>query len=162
MAAVVRVGVGVNSGSLMLGTIGGRRRMDGTVISDAVNVAARVEQLTKTYELPLLITEFTRAQLVRDHDLREIDRVVVRGRSRPVVIYEVFDADAPTLRARKREALPAFARALALHRAGDHDAAREGFLAFLARVPDDRTAQVYVERCERGEGDQQRARSSDP
>src|SRR5262249_55024747 len=59
----IAIGVGINTGSLMLGTIGERHRMDGTVISDAVNLAARVESLTKDYREPLLISEYTYQRL---------------------------------------------------------------------------------------------------
>jgi class 3 adenylate cyclase len=76
----------------MLGTIGERHRMDGTVISDAVNLAARVENLTKDYKLPLLISEYTWRQLAdpKAYDIRQIDVVVVKGKTRPVTIFEVY------------------------------------------------------------------------
>ena len=75
----VRIGVGLHTGSLMLGTVGARDRMDGTVISDAVNLASRVENLTKTYGVPLIVTEDTR--LARDPGglVTWIDRVLVEA-----------------------------------------------------------------------------------
>jgi len=87
----IGIGIGINSGSLMLGTIGEKERMEGTVISDAVNLAARVEDLTKTYREPLLISEFTYQQLVdpKAYDIRSVDVVVVKGKTRPVTIYAV-------------------------------------------------------------------------
>ena len=87
----IGIGIGINSGSLMLGTIGEKQRMEGTVISDAVNLAARVEDLTKTYREPLLISEFTYQQLVDPtaYDIRSVDVVVVKGKTRPVTIYAV-------------------------------------------------------------------------
>src|SRR5262249_51055973 len=87
----IGIGIGINSGSLMLGTIGEKQRMEGTVISDAVNLAARVEDLTKTYREPLLISEFTYQQLVdpKAYDIRSVDVVVVKGKTRPVTIYAV-------------------------------------------------------------------------
>ena len=77
----VKIGIGLHTGSLMLGTVGARDRMDTTVISDAVNLASRVESLTKTYRVPLIITEATFLAL---HDpaavsVRRIDRVLVQG-----------------------------------------------------------------------------------
>ena len=97
----IGIGIGINSGSLMLGTIGEKQRMEGTVISDAVNLAARVEDLTKTYREPLLISEFTYQQLVdpKAYDIRSVDVVVVKGKTRPVTIYAVHSlAEARTSR----------------------------------------------------------------
>jgi class 3 adenylate cyclase len=97
----IGIGIGINSGSLMLGTIGEKQRMEGTVISDAVNLAARVEDLTKTYREPLLISEFTYQQLAdpKVYDIRSVDVVVVKGKTRPVTIYAVHSlAEARTSR----------------------------------------------------------------
>jgi class 3 adenylate cyclase/HAMP domain-containing protein len=87
----IAFGVGINTGQLMLGTIGEKDRMDGTVISDAVNLAARVESLTKDYGTPLLISEFTLRELADPgaYDIRPVDVVVVKGKTRPVAIYAV-------------------------------------------------------------------------
>ena len=74
----------------MMGTIGEQHRMDGTVISDAVNLAARLESLTKDYHVPLLISQFAVDRLDDPgaYVLRPVDTVVVRGRSQPVTIFE--------------------------------------------------------------------------
>lgn len=85
------IGIGLNTGSLMMGTIGERHRMDGTVISDAVNLAARLESLTKDYRVPLLISQFTvdRLEDPQAYRLRPVDTVVVKGRTQPVAVFEV-------------------------------------------------------------------------
>jgi len=87
----VAIGIGLNTGSLMLGTIGERHRMDGTVISDAVNLASRIESLTKTYKVGILIAQFTRERLADPgaYDIRLVDTVTVKGKSLPVSIYQV-------------------------------------------------------------------------
>ncbi|MCW5738029.1 MAG: HAMP domain-containing protein [Enhydrobacter sp.] len=87
----IAIGVGINTGLLMLGTIGEKDRMDGTVISDAVNLAARVESLTKDYGKPLLISEFTLQELAdpEAYDIQPVNVVVVKGKTRPVGIYAV-------------------------------------------------------------------------
>jgi class 3 adenylate cyclase len=80
----------------MLGTIGEKHRMDGTVISDAVNLAARIEGLTKDYAAPMLISEFTYRELSNPEAsaIRPVDVVVVKGKTRPVAIYAVSPSPA--------------------------------------------------------------------
>jgi class 3 adenylate cyclase len=87
----IEIGIGINTGSLMLGTIGEKHRMDGTVISDAVNLAARIEGLTKDYGAPMLISEYTYAELANAaaYAIRPVDVVVVKGKTRPVAIHAV-------------------------------------------------------------------------
>ena len=87
----IEIGIGINTGSLMLGTIGEKHRMDGTVISDAVNLAARIESLTKDYAAPMLISEFTYRELSNPEAsaIRPVDVVVVKGKTLPVAIYAV-------------------------------------------------------------------------
>ena len=87
----------------MMGTIGEQHRMDGTVISDAVNLASRVESLTKTYRIGLLISQHTYDRLAdpKAYDIRPIDVVVVKGKSKPVTLFEVFQRNDPAERAAK-------------------------------------------------------------
>jgi hemerythrin len=79
---IIRVGIGLNTGISMLGIIGGLTRMEGTVISDAVNLASRLESLTKEYNVKLLISENTYYDLKdpENHNIRFIDRVIVKGK----------------------------------------------------------------------------------
>ncbi len=89
----VCIGIGINTGMLMLGTIGETNRMDSTVISDAVNLASRLENLTKQYGVELLISEYTYQNLHNPHVYRIqlIDsEVKVKGRNEPLAIYEVL------------------------------------------------------------------------
>ena len=88
--------IGINTGMMLLGTLGEADRMEGSVISDAVNLAARLEGLTKLYKTPLLISEATRNKLTPDaFGLRLIDKVAGNGKEDPVLIHEVLDAEVP-------------------------------------------------------------------
>ena len=91
----IAVGVGLHRGSLMLGTIGEAERMDGTVIADAVNVASRVEGLTKYFGAPILVTESVYAALSDPsrYAMRYLGRVPVKGKLNEIGIYEVLDAE---------------------------------------------------------------------
>ncbi|WP_238546175.1 AAA family ATPase [Tumebacillus flagellatus] len=144
----VHIGIGVNSGHLMLGTIGGHERMDSTVISDAVNVAARIEKLTKTYRVPLLITEHTRSRLKHPERfaMRPVDVVTVRGRVHELTLYEVFDADGQERFMKKQRWLHLYEQGYRAYWKGDRAAAHAFFSAYLERVPDDWVAQMYGHR----------------
>ncbi|MBF0302105.1 MAG: adenylate/guanylate cyclase domain-containing protein [Desulfamplus sp.] len=88
----VKIGIGINTGNLMLGTIGETHRMEGTVIGDAVNVASRLEKLTKHYKIPLLISEYT-LNALKDpsiYTIKFVDCVLFKGKSRHISVYEVL------------------------------------------------------------------------
>lgn len=146
----ISIGIGLNTGSLMLGTIGEKHRMDGTVISDAVNLAARVEGMTKIYKVSILISQNTYDRLADPaaYAIRPVDVVVVKGKSRPTALFEVFDRDPPAERAAKaatREVLVAGVEALA---AADVATAREMFDRGLAVNPQDEAAAALLRRCD--------------
>ncbi|OQW95551.1 MAG: hypothetical protein BWK79_02135 [Beggiatoa sp. IS2] len=146
----IRVGIGINTGQLMLGTIGGENRMDSTVVADTVNLASRVEGLTKIYSTPLLITEQTHLKLVRPsrYQIRVIDAVAVKGKSELVTIYEVFDADSPESILLKRETLSEFEEGFVLYHWGEFNESRAFFEKVLETNKEDKVAQIYLQRCE--------------
>lgn len=147
----ILIGIGLNTGLMMLGIIGGRNRMDGTVISDAVNLASRVETMTKNYGVSLLITEHTYYSLedVSRYKIRFADRVRVKGKEQPESIYEVFDADLPEVRTAKHRTTRLFERAVAYFHFREVSRALELFGECLAECPEDSLARVYADRCER-------------
>ncbi|MEM6319163.1 MAG: adenylate/guanylate cyclase domain-containing protein [Bacteroidota bacterium] len=99
----IKVGIGVHYGSVMFGTVGEQERMESTVISDAVNVAARLEYLSKKYNANLIISQTTYEQLNHPEQFtyRHLHRVQLKGKSQPIMALEVLDADPPNIRTQK-------------------------------------------------------------
>jgi hemerythrin len=147
----IGIGIGLNTGIMMLGTIGGKERMDSTVISDAVNLSSRIETMTKSYGVSLLISEHTYYSLddASKYKIRFADRVRVKGKEQPQSVYEVFDGDPPEQRAAKQNTIRIFERAIAYYYFKEVTGALELFRQCINECPEDMLAQVYVERCER-------------
>jgi adenylate cyclase len=145
----IQNGIGINTGNLILGIVGGQFRIDGTVISDAVNLASRLEGLTKDYGVPLLISHqtFVNLQDPERYYLRFIDLVQVKGKSDKVSVFEVFDADPPALREAKSAKKTQFEQALVLYYQQEFSEAQQLLTDCLQSNPEDNVAQIYWQRC---------------
>lgn len=146
----VRTGIGINTGKLMLGIIGETKRLQCTVISDAVNVASRVENLTKTYKLPLIITQSALDNLTNpaEYAIRFLDNFKVKGRLEPIKIFEVFDAEPSAARDKKLAILKYFEQGVHLYQKGCIADAKKLMARCLQQSPDDSAAGIYFQRCQ--------------
>ena len=145
----LRIGIGLHTGRLILGTVGGFGRMDGTVIGDAVNLSSRVEGLTKTYRVSLLITHQTLAGLNNplEYNFRFIEQVRAKGKAKAVGLFEVFSADPPELRKAKTATKEKFERAVLLYQGDFFQEAARLFQDCVDYHDGDRVAGYYLERC---------------
>ena len=147
--APLQIGLGLNTGLVMIGTVGGPARMDTTVIGDAVNLTSRIENATKTYYTPLLISQNTLYDLAipGKYDIRFLDRIRVKGKTQPLSIYEVFDNDPVKLRDRKRADKTRFESALAYYHMKDIESAIKLLAICIENTPKDIPAHIYLSRC---------------
>jgi len=150
-APPIRMGIGIDYGEVILATIGHSDRMETTVIGDTVNLASRVENLTKTYGVSLIVTNHFYRQLKRKESLniREIDQVRVRGKEQTVLLYEVFDVDPPETIENKKRIDTQFRQGLQAYRDGRFEEALKLFRLCSHICPTDTVTALYIQRCER-------------
>jgi hypothetical protein len=133
---------------MTVGMIGEPMRMQGDAFSDNVNLTARLEGLTKFFGVSLVISQETRFRLEQPnrYQMRYLGQVQVKGRDRPISVFDVFEGDPEELRARKEQTRADFESGLKHYAAGKLAEARACFEAVLARHPDDLAAAYYLKR----------------
>lgn len=141
-------GVGLNTGMIVSGNIGSPKRMDFTMIGDGINLAARLESACKQYSARILISEFTRAKLKGTYRVRDIDLVVVKGKTEPVGVYEVLDYHNDETYPNLMDNVNYFNEGVKLYRQANWDKAISNFEGAIKATPTDKLVQTYIERCE--------------
>jgi class 3 adenylate cyclase len=144
----LHIGVGINTGPIMLGTIGGQDRLDSGVVGDAVNLASRIEGMTKTYGSTILLGEATVAGLKDPgrFGLRMVDRVIAKGRAAALTITEVLDVLPAASQETRRHTAPLWAAAHEALVAGDFARAASGFQQVIDADATDEAARVLLAR----------------
>ncbi|MFN4150291.1 MAG: response regulator, partial [Candidatus Sericytochromatia bacterium] len=141
----INTGTGIHFGNLMLGTIGEKKRMDGTVISDAVNLASRLEGLTSRYGSSIIISENVLKSIENpeNYHFRFLENTTVKGKNVPVSVYEVFDCDDEELINLKNSLKNDFEKGVRYFSEENYEEAKIIFSDIISKNPKDKAAEYF-------------------
>jgi class 3 adenylate cyclase len=145
----IRIGIGIHTGTMILGTIGEKYRMDGTVISDAVNLSSRLESLTKKHHASIIVSSDIIDELKTSATpcyFRTLGVEAVKGRQGKASVYEILDSLPEAVRERRVGNIPIFEKGVALYLDGNNRGALKQFEETLKTDPTDFSAQLFIER----------------
>lgn len=145
----ISLGIGIHTGQLMLGTIGETNRMETTVIADTVNIASRLEDLTKTYGARIIISKelFEKMDDKSGITSRSLGLSPVKGKAEPLEIIEILDQSRNSSDEAKIDSLNDFEEAVNLIQEGQYDKAATLLKAIMTRNPDDAAAAYFLKHC---------------
>ncbi|MGH7493424.1 MAG: CHASE2 domain-containing protein [bacterium] len=141
-----QIGIGVNTGAMIVGNLGAQQRFDYTAIGDEVNLGARLEGANKQYHTAIIISESTYRQVKKRAQVRELDLVRVKGKSKPVKIYELRDM-IPLPDIEQDLLVDTYTRGLESYKQRQWYRALKEFQSILRYFPTDGPTRVYIQRC---------------
>ena len=140
--------VGINTGSMIIGNMGSRDIFDYTVMGDAVNLGSRLEGANKQYGTYIMMSEATKDEVDEHIISRELDSIRVKGKTEPVIVYEIIGRKDDGIPENRQKAIDLFLQGFQSYKKQEWDEAISQFKQALEHNPDDPPSKIYIERCE--------------
>ncbi len=144
----IRIGIGINSDSVISGNIGSSKRMEFTAIGDGVNLGSRLESASKQYGCDIIISEYTYKPCADQVCARELDKIRVKGKTQPVSIYELIGLASEPLSEQKQHVMEHYQKGRELYLNQDFAIAIGEFAQVLKFDPNDKPADMHLARCQ--------------